>query len=40
MTKFDEYFKGRKNLILERARFNKRDQRDGETAEEYITALY
>ena len=28
MTKFDEYFKVRKNLILERARFNKRDQRD------------
>ena len=27
-------------MIFERARFNKRNQLDGETAEEYITALY
>ena len=38
--KLDEYFQVRKNVIYERARFNKRDQLDGETAEEYITALY
>ena len=38
--KLDEYFQVRKNVIYERARFNKRDQLNGETAEEYITALY
>ena len=38
--KFDEHFKVRKNVIFERARFNKRDQLEGETAEEYITTLY
>ena len=27
-------------MTFERARFNKRNQLDGETAEEYITALY
>ena len=40
MSKFDEYFKVRKNIIYERAKFNTRDQREGETADEYITALY
>ena len=38
--KLDEYFQVRKNIIYERARFNKRDQLDGETAKEYITVLY
>ena len=38
--KFDEFFKVRGNVIFERARFNRRNQRPGETAEEYITALY
>ena len=37
--KFDEYFQVRKNMIYERARFNRRDQLEGESAE-YITALY
>ena len=40
MGKFDEHFKVRKNVIYERARFNRRDQKEGESAEEYITALY
>ena len=40
MSKFDEYFKVCKNIIYERAKFNTRDQREGETADEYITALY
>ena len=40
VEKFYEYFQVRKNVIYERARFNKRDQLDGETAEEYITVLY
>ena len=40
MGKFDEYFRVRKNVIFERARFNRRHQLPSETAEEYITALY
>ena len=28
------------NIIFERARFNRRTQRDGETAEEFVTCLY
>ena len=40
MEKLDEHFKVRRNLIFERAWFNKRDQHEGESAEEYITALY
>lgn len=38
--KFDEFFKVRKNVIYERARFNRRSQHEEETAEQYITALY
>ena len=38
--KFDEYFKVRKNVIYERARFNKRNQQSGESAKQYIMALY
>ena len=41
VEKFDEHFQVRKNVIYERARFNNhRNQVEGETAEEYITALY
>ena len=39
LAKMDE-FKVQKNVIFVRARFNQRTQRDGETAEEYITCLY
>ena len=38
--KLDDYFKVRKNVIYERARFNRRNQQSGETAENYIVALY
>ena len=38
--KLDEFFKVRRNVIFERAGFNRLDQLLGETAEEYITALY
>ncbi len=38
--KFDEYFEVRRNVIFERARFNRRCQQEGETAEQYITELY
>ena len=40
VSKFDEFFQVRRNVIYERARFNRRDQRDGESAEQYITVLY
>jgi len=40
MSKFDEFFKVRRNIIFERARFNQRNQLKGESAETYITALY
>ena len=37
---FDSYFKVRKNLIFERARFNKRNQLPHETAEQFITEVH
>ena len=40
MAQFEEFFKVRRNTIYERVRFNRRDQRGGEPAEQYITALY
>ena len=38
--KFDSFFNVRRNVIYERARFNRRDQLEGENAEQYITCLY
>ena len=40
MTKFDGHFKVRKNVIFERARFNRREQEEGETVEHFIASLY
>jgi len=40
MDKFDGYFKVRQNVILERARFHRRNQLAGEFDEQYITTLY
>ena len=40
MEKLNGFFQVRKNVIFERARFNRRDQREGESVEEYITCLY
>ena len=40
LEKFDGHFNVRKNVIYERARFNRRNQQSGETAEQYIMALY
>ena len=40
LGKFNDYFKVRKNVIFERARFNRRNQLKGEPAEQYITELY
>ncbi len=36
----EKFFKIRKNTIYDRARFNSRKQREGESSEQYITALY
>ena len=40
MSKFDAFFKVRRNVIYERARFNRRSQQPGETSEQFIMALY
>ena len=40
MEKFDDFFKVRKNLVYERAKFNRRNQGDVESVEQYITILY
>ena len=40
IAKFDAFFKVRKNIIFERARFNGRSQREGESVEQFITSLY
>ena len=37
---FESFFKVRKNVIFERARFNRRNQAPGETSEQYIMELY
>ena len=40
IKKFDAFFKVRKNVIFERARFNSRCQKEGEMTEQFITSLY
>ena len=40
VTKLDDFFNVRRNVIFERARFNRRNQLEGETAEQYIMVLY
>ena len=40
IDKFEEFFMVRRNVIFERARFNQRNQNEGETPENYITELY
>ena len=40
LAKFDGFFQVRKNVIFERAQFNRRSQLPDETSEQYITALY
>ena len=37
---FDSHFVKRKNVIYERAMFNRRKQEDGETVDAFITSLY
>ena len=40
VSKFDAFFQVGRNVIFERARFNRRNQLGGETAEQYIMELY
>ena len=40
LAKFDGHFKVRKNVIFERACFNRRGQEEGETVEHFIASLY
>ena len=40
IDKFDSHFKVRWNTIFERAHFNRRSQKEEESAEQYITELY
>ena len=40
ISKFDDHFLVRKNLIIERAQFNTMNQAKGESAELFITALH
>ena len=40
LENLDSYFQVRRNTIFERARFNRRCQREGESMEQYITELY
>ena len=40
MGKFDAFFQVRRNVIFERARFNRRNQLPDESSEQYIMVLY
>ena len=40
MSALDAFFKVRRNVILERANFNRRNQMADESAEQYISELY
>ena len=40
IAKFDGFFRVRRNIIFERARFNRRNQLEGESSEQYIMELY
>ena len=39
-TKFDEHFVVCRNVIFERAKFNRRRQEEGETVDSFVTALH
>ena len=40
LNAFDTYFRVRKNVIFERAKFNSRNQLDGESVEQYVVDLH
>ena len=39
VAKFEEHFKVCRNVIYDRAHFNKRDQKEGESVKEYISVV-
>ena len=39
-SRFDNHFVQRRNVIFERAKFNRRRQEEGESVEPFITSLY
>ena len=39
-ARFDSHFVAKRNVIFERAKFNRRKQEDGESVDSFITALY
>ena len=40
VDKFERYFIKKRNVIFERAKFNQRKQEDGESVNDFVTALY
>ena len=40
IEKLDGFIQVRRNVIFERARFNRRVQKEGESVEQFITSLY
>ena len=40
VTRFQDHFIDRRNVIFERAKFNSRIQKEGESADSFITSLY
>ena len=40
LNKFESHFILKQNVIYERAKFNSRFQREGETVDDFITSLY
>ena len=40
LRKFDKFFDVRRNVILERAKFNRKSQLAGESSDQYIATLY
>ena len=40
LSKFDSFFKVRKNIIFERAQFNRRNQLESKSTKQFITALH
>ena len=39
-SRFSDYFEPKRNVIYERAKFHKRNQKEGESVEEYIRHLH
>ena len=40
VDRFEKYFVKKRNIIFERARFNQHKQEDGESVDNFVTALY